>query len=297
MSTLQRPLLVLLVCMIGYGVVLGPFTAYMKQKPVEEKLGYVPNVNLLRYVSADHKELVGAALLMKVLMYFGGLMDKQASNVVVEKPDFRGMSNIIHSALKLDPYNMDGYYFAQSFLVWDVKQYDIANKLLDYGMKYRTWDWYLPFFAGFNHSYFLKDYKKAAEYYKRAGELSGNELFFSLAGRYMQESGQTELAIAYLLILEKGAKNQAVKKYYQTRLTALKEVRRIEVARDNYRQTKGAAPITVEQLLQGGFLSPAPVDPYGGQFYLEPDGKVSTTSKFAFAGANTESKQKAGQSR
>lgn len=232
MNTLQRPLLVLLVCMIGYGVVLGPFTAYMKQKPIEEKLGYVPSVNLLRYVSADHKELVGAVLLMKVLMYFGGLMDMQAENVVVEKPDYRGMSNIIHSALKLDPYNMDGYYFAQSFLVWDVKQYDIANKLLDYGMKYRTWDWYLPFFAGFNHAYFLKDYKKAAEYYKRAGELSGEELYFRLATRYMQDSGQTELAIAYLLMLEKGAKNLAVKKYYQTRLAALKEVRRVELARD-----------------------------------------------------------------
>lgn len=296
MSTLQRPFLILLVCMIGYGVVLGPFTSYMKHKPVEEKLGYVPSANLLRYVSADHKEFVGAALLMKVLMYFGGLMDKQANNVIAETPDYRGMSNIIHSALKLDPYNMDGYYFAQSFLVWEVKQYDIANRLLDYGMKYRSWDWYLPFFAGFNHAYFLKDFKKAADYYKRAGELSGEPLYFSLAGRYMQESGQTELAIAYLSMLEKGEKNQAVKKSYQTRLTAFKEVRRIEMARDRYKEASGQLPATVEQLLQGGFLVPAPVDPYGGQFYLEPDGKVATTSKFAYAGVKNENKQKAGES-
>ena len=284
MSALQRPLLALFVCLICYGAVLGPFTTYMKQKPVEEKLGYMPNVNLLRYVSADQKELVGAALLMKVTMYFGGLMDKQASNVVVAPPDYRGMSNIIHSALKLDPYNMDGYYFAQSFLVWDVKQYDIANKLLDYGMKYRTWDWYLPFFAGFNHAFFLKDFKKAAEYYKRAGELSGDPLYFSLAGRYMQKSGQTDLAIVYLTMLEKGENNQAVKKSYQTRLAAFKEVRRIELARERYITTGGVLPVTVDTLVHSGLLLPPPADPYGGQFYLEADGKVATTSRFAFAG-------------
>jgi len=128
----------------------------------------------------------------------------------------------------LDPYNMDAYYFAQTILAWDVKQYQLANNLLDFGMKYRTWDWMLPFFAGFNSAYFLKDYKKAADYYKRAGELNGSVLSISLAGRYMQESGQTELAIAYLSAMEINERNLAIKKNYQTRLKAFKEVHRIE---------------------------------------------------------------------
>jgi tetratricopeptide (TPR) repeat protein len=181
-------------------------------------------------------------------------------------------------------------------LAWDVKQYKLANDLLDYGMKYRTWDWYLPFFAGFNSAYFLKDYSAAAKYYQRAGELSGSDLSRLLAGRYMQESGQTELAIAYLIAMEKGERNPALKKNYQIRLTAFREARRIEVARDRYRETRGTMPIKLEQLVSGGFLTPPPRDPYGGQFYLEPDGKVSTTSKFAFAGAKNDSQQKAGES-
>src|ERR1035437_4961022 len=51
-------------------------------------------------------------------------------------------------------------------------------------MKYRTWDWQLPFFAGFNSAFFLKDYAAAARYYQRAGELSGSDLSRLLAGRY-----------------------------------------------------------------------------------------------------------------
>jgi tetratricopeptide (TPR) repeat protein len=271
-------------CLVLYALLIIPFTTYLKNKPFVEKLGYVPAVSVLKSIAADQKELVGASLVLKVLMYFGGLIEKSENQFSVP-PDYKSMSRLLHGAVKLDPYNMDAYYFAQSFLTWDVKQYKLANDLLDYGMTYRTWDWYLPFFAGFNSAYFMKDYSKAADYYKRAGELSGQDLHKSLAGRYMQESGQTDLAIAYLSAMAKGERNPALKKTYLIRLTAFKEVQRIELARDRFRESRGALPVTVEQLMQTGLLTPPPVDPYGGQFYLEKDGKVVTTSKFAFGEA------------
>ena len=163
-------------------------------------------------------------------------------------------------------------------------------------MKYRTWDWYLPFFAGFNSAYFLKDYSAAARYYQKAGELSGADLSKMLAGRYMQEAGQTDFAIGYLAAMEKNERNQAIKKNYQVRLKAFREVRRIEIARDRFKVRMSKLPESVERLQQSGLLSPAPVDPYGGKFYLEPDGKVATTSKFAYAGVKKESKRENGES-
>lgn len=298
MSGIRRysTLALLVALILAYGAIICPFTAYMKKKPIEEKLGYLPSIDVLHYASADHKELMAASLVMKVVMYYGGVVERRQTKVIVQPPDYQRMSGILHGAVRLDPYNMDAYYMAQSFLTWEVKQYKLANDLMNYGMKYRTWDWMLPFFAGFNSAYFMKDYKKASEYYKRAGELSGSPLYFSLAGRYMQESGQTELAIAYLTAMEKGERNQAAKKDYQTRLSAFKEVRRIELARDRFKKAKGVGPTTVEQLIQSGFLAPPPIDPYGGTFYLEPDGKVATTSKFAFAGVKSEKRQNTGDS-
>ncbi|CAH2031292.1 tetratricopeptide repeat protein [Trichlorobacter ammonificans] len=275
---------VLLAGLLTYGLVIGPFTTYMHSKPMEEKLGFVPSIRLIRSFSADQKELVGASLVMKVLMYFGGVLNKaQSGQVITEPTDLPGMSRLLHGAVQLDPYNMDAYYFAQGFLTWDAKQFTVANDLLEYGMKYRTWDWYLPFFAGFNHAYFLKEYAKAAEYYRRAGELSNNSLFISLAGRYLQEAGRTDLAIAYLTAMEKGELNPVLKKEYRVRRTAFQEVRRIEAARDRFREEQGRLPSDIGQLVRGGLLSPPPVDPYGGRFYLEPDGRVASTSKFAFA--------------
>lgn len=280
------PVRLLVSGLLAYGLLIGPFTEYLRNKPIEEKLGFVPSVTLVKPLSADQKELVGASLVMKVLMYFGGVMSRSVEGrVITESADLQGMSRLLHGAVQLDPYNMDAYYFAQGFLPWDAGQFKVANELLQYGMKYRTWDWYLPFFAGFNSAYFLKDYAAASEYYKRAGELSGSPLFKSLAGRYMQESGHTELAIAYLAAMEKGENNPTLKNGYQVRLNAFREVRRIELARDHYRQQRGTAPLSVEQLVQAGLLLPPPVDPYGGSFYLDVDGSVRSTSKFAFAGA------------
>jgi len=278
------PMILFIAGLCAYLTLLVPFSTYMRNKPIEEKLGYVPSIKLLKPLSADQRELAGAWLVFKVTMYFGGLLAKAQEGVLnLPRADLPGMSRLLHGAVQLDPYNMDAYYFAQSFLTWDAGQFKVANDLLDYGMRYRSWDWYLPFFAGFNHAFFLKDYGKAAEYYRKAAELSGSELYASLSGRYLHESGQTELAIGYLAGMAKAAKNQSVKLTYEIRLKAFVEVRRIEEARDRFVMQRGVLPDSVDQLVQSGFLNPVPVDPYGGKFYIGPEGKVSTTSRFAFS--------------
>jgi len=269
-----------------YLALIFPFTRYLQQKPVQEKLGVVPKAEFLQLVSADQKQLVAQGLTLKVLLYFGTLAERRTNELQLP-PDFQAMSRLLHAAVKLDPYNMDDYYFAQSILVWDVKQINVANALLEYGMKYRTWDWYLPFFAGFNYGYFLKDYPKAASNYMRAAELSKNPLFVTLAGRYLNDAGQSDLAIAYLTTMVQSATNPAIKKTLQVRLRALKAARSIEVAAAKFSKDKGTPPASVEELVRQGYLSNLPRDPYGGRFYLDPDGKVKTTSNYAAPGKTT----------
>jgi len=281
MPCLRKLYLIPVLLLFSYAILIYPFTDYMKSKPFFEKLGHFPRVEVLQFVSADQKELMGSLLVMKVLIYFGGLMENESAKYKLP-PDYPTMSRVIHGAVKLDPYNMDAYYFAQAMLVWDTGAYRIANDLLVYGMKYRTWDWYLPFFAGFNSAYFLKEYDNASKYYKKAAELSGEPLFASLAGRYMQKSGQTELAIAYLTAMLRSAKNPAIIKSYKTRLEAFKAVRVIELARDSYLEKTGHIPTSPEELVRSGYLAKTPVDPYGGKFYIMADGKIATTSEFTF---------------
>ncbi len=280
----QRGVSVFLLLMVTlYLLIIGPFTAYMNSKPIEEKLGYVPSGEVIKPLAAGMKEIAAAALVAKVMMYFGGLFETR-ENLVQRPPDYEGMTRFLEGAVALDPYNMDGYYFAQAFVVWDTDKVELANSLLDNGMKYRTWDWYLPFFAGFNSAYFLKDYEKAAEYYMRAADLTGADLFVKLAGRYMQEAGETEMAIDYLKAMVTTARGDLAKQGYATRLNAFEGVLKIEQAVESFVAAKGVLPANLNVLLDSGFLKELPQDPYGGKFYLLEDGKVATTSKFSFGG-------------
>lgn len=278
----KLPALVLGLSLFLYVLLLAPFTGYMSRKPIEEKLGFVPSAQVIRPLSAGMRELAGAGLMMKVIMYFGGVTDENVKRVRTVM-DVEGMARMLQGAAVLDPYNMDVYYFSQAFMAWDAGKLATVNAMLDKGMEYRTWDWYLPYFAGFNHAYFLKDYKKAAAYFKRAADLSGFQLFAGLAGRYMQQSGQTELAISYLKGMVATARGELAKKTYATRLRAFEEVLEIEKARDRFVAREGRLPKDVDELLRTGMLQKQPVDPYGGTFLLNPDGKVTATSKFAFA--------------
>lgn len=276
-------LLVLL--LLIYGGLEPILSRHMKSRPIEEKLGVVPQVEVLKFSAADHKELTAASLVMAVLMYYGGLMEKNPNKLRLPA-DYPAMSRVIFSAAKIDPYNMDTYYFAQAILTWDVGKVSLANNLLEYGMKYRYWDWYLPYFAAFNYAYFFKDYEKAAFYYKQAGELSGEALFINLAGRYMHETGNTEQAIMYLSVMERSARNWAVKKSISLRLKALLEVRTIEKAVELFELEKKAKPKNIAELKASGYLKRNPVDPYGGVFYLDSSCMVRTTSSFALPRAS-----------
>ncbi|HSA79088.1 MAG TPA: hypothetical protein VLG72_09550, partial [Nitrospirota bacterium] len=124
--------------------------------------------------------------------------------------------------------------------------------------------------------------ENAAKYYKRVGELVGTDLPINLAGRYMYESGKTDMAISYLDEMIRGAGNEAVKNSLQTRLKAFQAVKIIEQAKEKFHGKFHMDPVSIEELLAKGYLKELPVDPYGGTFYIDKQGMVRSTSKFAY---------------
>ena len=278
----MKPIAVLAALIAVYAALLIPFTGQLREKPFLEKVGYVPQPMLLKALAADQRHALAAGLIFRVLIYYGTLVENKRISAA-SPPDDIAMRAILTTATRLDPYNMDSYYFAQS-LVWDETKVRETTELLEYGMRFRDWDFYLPFFAGFNYAFFLKDYAAAAKHYATAARLTGSDLFTRLASRYLHEADQTDMAISYLETMIKGSRNEAIKRSLTLRHAALMEVRRIELARDRFRERFGRLPAGIDELFAQGLLSGPLHDPYGGNFYLEPGGAVRSTSKFAGSG-------------
>jgi tetratricopeptide (TPR) repeat protein len=275
----------------AYLLLIIPFTTHLKNLPLQLKVGYVPEAKVLKFITADQRYLVADFMVLKVLFYFGSLIEKaEGKNLAAFNPDYPGMFRMLQTALRLEPYNADAYYFAQAAFTWEVGRYKEVNNMLDYGMKYRTWDYQLPFFAGFNAAYFMKDYKKAAEYMKKAAELAHEQQYATLAARYFYEAGETEFGILFLKTMKSSANDANEKKLYEFRLKALLAVKSIEDAVKLYQRKLGRSPVTIAELLSTGFLASVPQDPYGGKFYLDKECKVRSTSKLSFADAKEKSK-------
>ena len=253
----------------------------MNQRPLFDKLGYTPQGKFYKAALGEFRWFTGDILSFKSIIYYGGKMNE------IMKGDYRDIElfnlyRTIETSILLNPYNEDAYYFAQATFTWHVGRIKEINHLLKYVMKYRTWDFKLPYFLGFNYAYFLKDYDKAAKYYKIAGEMTHSTLFNKLAARYFYEGGSTGLAISYMKFLIAAERDKKRKQEYMIRLQALEGIDKIEKAILKYKNKYQKIPESIEVLIKEGFLKELPKDPYGGIYYIDEKGKVRTTSKMAF---------------
>jgi len=258
----------------------------LRQRPTVLKLGPVPNAEVLKALAGEHRVSLALRSVARVMFYFGSFFDPN-DNRLQKFPEYQSMFKHLENAVKIDPYNMDAYYFAQAAFTWEVGHAKDVNKMLDYGMQYRTWDYWLPFYAGFNAAYFLKDYATAAKYMQIAAKMSNNSLYTRLAARYFNEAGKSGLGLAFLETMAKGARNETVKGIYEKRIAAYKSLRRIEDAVASFVAKTGKQPDKLATLVRAGLMQEIPQDPYGGEFYLDATGKVRTTSDFAMMSENS----------
>lgn len=252
----------------------------MVERPFTSKLGYTPPATVLKVASGEHRQTLAELVALKVMLYFGSLAEGWKHQVVLP-PEYYNMYQTLESALRLDPYNADIYYFTQAVFTWDAGRAREVNRFLDYGIKHRTWDPMLPFFAGFNAAYFLKDYTTAADYMQKAAEIANNPSMARLASRYFYESGRTEMAVNFLEQMIRSAPSRQEAELYQMRRDALVAVNELQTALSLFTERFERKPANLHELIGIGNLKKMPVDPYGGTFYLDDEGRVRSTSKLA----------------
>lgn len=266
----------------SYLAVIIPFSTSLTNRPVVVKLGTLPDAEVLKIAAGDQRYLLAQYAVVKVLFYYGTLVETFTHKVPLQ-PEYPAMFKTLQTSSKLDPWNADVYYFTQAAFTWELNKIDEVNEMLEYGMKHRTWDYQLPFFAGFNSAYFKKDYAAAALYFKKAAELSGNQLLANLSSRYFYEAGQSKLGLDFIEYMQKHTTDRKLVEVYELRKRALVAVMTIQEAIGSYSRRFGKAPARISDLTDAGVLAKVPADPYGGTFYLDEKGAVRTTSKFAFA--------------
>jgi hypothetical protein len=272
------PAIVLIVLMPAYFSTLSWLSSMNKRLPHADEVSVVLPSPILKITSLDFDGLASDVLYLRALVFYGSTYDGNKHRKI-EEWEFTWMYNALNASTDLDPYFLDPYFLANGVLTWEAKKLRETNTMLEKGSRYRDWDYWLPFFLGFNYFYFLDDNAKAAEYLMQAAQKPGADPFFSFfAARLAYKGNRTENAIIFLEGVLKTTKDETMRKDYEIRLETLKAMLDLEKGVKVYKERMGSYPGKLYNLVEQRIIGRIPEDPYGGEFYIDEDGSVKTTS-------------------
>lgn len=243
---------------------------------------YIFPSRFTKIMALGHKGLYADFLFLKTTTFYG---ERQMYQESLSKEDWDYFVAGLDAVTDLDPYFLDPYVLAEGTLTWGIRRIEDANRLLEKGRKYRTWDWQIPYYLGFNHFYFLKNYAEGSEYLMQASRLPDSPRFLpQLAARLGYYGDKTKTAILFLkgMILE--TRDEGVRKSLLKRQIALERAVSIEELIDKFKAEQHRPPKNLNELILMGYVEILPQEPYGGKWVILPTGRVFSTSKFVDAG-------------
>jgi len=247
----------------------------------ETPAGYLIPSKFSRILALGNQGLLSDYLFLKVATFIGG---KGYAGKSLDEADWHFVAKGLDVVTDLDPYFVDPYILGEGLLAWDAGQPQLANQLLIKGTRYRTDDWRLPFFIGFNYFYFLKDYESASTYIMTAAQLPGSDAYLkTLGARLAYYGGKSKTALLFLQQMLAETNDPLLTQRLSKRLTVLERAVLIEEAVEKFKAQKGRVPEPLSELITAGYLAELPLDPYGGKWGLAQNGRVFSTSRFAEA--------------
>ena len=241
--------------------------------------GYTIPSKFSRILAFGNQGLLSDFLFLKIATFIGG---RSGSGELLCEEDWQFVIKSLDVVTDLDPYFVDPYVLAEGLLAWEAGKSEEANLLLIKGTKYRAWDWRLPFYVGFNHFYFLKDYEAASGFIMAASQLPGSPAYLATLGaRLAYYGGKSKTALLFLKEMLADTDDAMMKKRLQMRLQALERAVLIEEALAKFKVKEGRMPKELSELVTAGYLIVLPPDPYGGKWGVLKNGRVFSTSKFA----------------
>lgn len=233
----------------------------------------VPTAGALRLSSAGHPTLAANLHWLRAVQYMG---DPRA--------DARGWDKlfpVLDLVTDLDPRH--GYaYQVGGNLLSSVGRLSESNRLLEKGIRNLPTRYILPFHRAVNAFLYAGDYVEAARWFERAAQTPGApaRLQQYVAAMYVKGNAP-EAAISFLRHMYESADDEESRRALLKQIDQAvleRDAARLEAAAAAFRERLGVAPVAVAALVAEGVVDEVPADPFGGEYYLDADGRVRSSA-------------------
>jgi hypothetical protein len=159
---------------------------------------------------------------------------------------------------------------------------DLAQALLEKGIRAQPDKWEYMEDIGFVHYWYDHDYKAAAAWFAKASQVPGAPWWLqSLAASTLAEGGDRRSSRVMWEAIRQSAevdwlREEAERRLYQ--LQALDQIDQLQPRVDRFTQAAGAPPARWQTLVRAGVLSGIPLDPGGVPFDLV-EGRVQVSRR------------------
>ncbi|MBN2620340.1 hypothetical protein JXB22_04540 [candidate division WOR-3 bacterium] len=237
--------------------------------PCDEMM-YFPSGYGLQRVSFGHCAVLADAVWIWFVQYYGKhrLTDRKYDH----------MYHILDILTTYNPAFLKAYQLGSMLLTHDAQRPDQAKALLKKGMIRNPDAWTLPFYYGFLHFVFLGDYETAQVFFRFAARKPGAPDMPKRWEAYVtyKKKGDLDTALELWLDLYNNTTNpeeKRVAELYIKDIQMQKAIRTLSEQIERFMDCHGRAPVSLEELVEYGFLESIPEEPHGGYFVIR-NGKV-----------------------
>ncbi len=237
-------IVIFLIILSVYGTAFTRQEALFQQSSQQLKYPLPPQIQkaALGYL----RQLGGEMQFIKASVFYSGVKPGRDPLEYIEP-----FAQHLTSAASLNPDFVDTYYLCQASLPSINNEYaTYANSIYSVGMKALPDNFVLPFFAGFNDFYYLKDLHNAALLLKESSEKpNGPQWLGHLASILEAEDGDINGGLVWLKVMLAQEKNKAIKKRFRHSITMFERAVTIQKSINTYKNQHGIYPPTLNDLV------------------------------------------------
>ncbi len=192
------------------------------------------------------RQLGGEMQFIKASVFYGGLKTGRDPLEYTES-----LAHHFTAATTLHPHFIDTYYFCQATLPHINNDYArYANTVLAQGIAALPNNIILPFFAGFNHFYYLNEPLEAARlFHLAAAKPNGPPMLEHLANILSAEGGNIYAALIGLRGMYASEKDEQIKMRYAEEIGAFEKAVTVLNAIQRHEKMNGAPPAALNDLV------------------------------------------------
>jgi len=231
-------------------------------------------------VFLGYKNLVADVYWMRAVVYYGGSRRHSAAQQesgAAPSANFDQLDTLLNLVTSLDPHFKVAYRFGAIFLADTYPagpgRPDLAIALLQRGIERDAARWEYMEDIGFVYYWWIKDFQKAAEWFKRAGEQPDAPSWLApLAATTLAQGGHREGSRLLWMQLANSdldwVRRDAALRLQQ--LDAMDTISQLTPVLRRFVERERRYPSSWEELVEAEHLPRVPTDPTGVRFYFDP---------------------------